>query len=75
MRLRSSTLIKDLKNREKKEIISFYGKVAFLGWNPDKRRWIDEGWFLDYTTKDGREAIINRNPGTTRGADSGRATS
>lgn len=30
---------------------------------------IDGGHFFDYTTEDGKEAIINRNPGTTRATD------
>ena len=37
--------------------------------DPDRWRWIDGGHFLDYTTKDGRDNILNRNPGTTRAAD------
>ena len=40
-----------------------------MGWHPDRWQWIDEGHFLDYTTKDGRDSIINRNPGTTRAVD------
>jgi hypothetical protein len=39
--------------------------VATLGWDPNRWRWIDQGRFLNYTTKDGRESIINRNPCTT----------
>ena len=51
------------------EIIFFYGKLASLGWDPDRWRWMDGGQFFDYTTKDGRDSIIKRNPGTTRAAD------
>ena len=43
--------------------------MASLTWDPYMWRWIDGGQFLNYTTKDGREAIINRIPCTTRGAD------
>ena len=41
-----------------------YGKVATLGWDPDKWRWVDGGRFLNYTTNDGRHYSINRNPVT-----------
>jgi hypothetical protein len=57
------------KDGEKDEIIFFYGKMATLGWDPDQWWWIGEGHFLDYTTEDGHDSIINRNPGTTRAAD------
>lgn len=59
------------KKEEEKELITFflYGKLATLSWDPDQWRWIDGGRFLDYTTKDCREPIINRNPRTTRAAD------
>ena len=56
------------KEGEREEIIFFYGKLATLGWDPDRWRWIDGGHFLDYTTKGGRDAIINQNAGTTRAA-------
>ena len=54
---------------KREEIIFFYGKVATLEWDPDRWKWIDGGKFLDYTTKDGRINILNRNPGTTRAGD------
>ena len=54
---------------EREEVVFFYGKLATLGWDPDRWRWIDGGKFLNYTTKDGREAITNRNPGTSRAGD------
>jgi hypothetical protein len=57
------------KEGEKEPIIFFYGKLATLGWDPDRWRWIDGGYFLDYTIKAGREAISNRNPGSTRARD------
>ena len=44
-------------------------KLATLGWDPDRWRWIDGGKFLNYTTKDGRDSITNRNPGTSRAGD------
>jgi hypothetical protein len=43
--------------------------MASLSWDPNMWRWIDGGQFLNYTTKDGRETIINRNPCTTCAAD------
>ena len=61
------------KGREKKEeIMFFYGKIATLEWDPDRWRWMDGGHFLDYTTKDGRDFIGNRNPCTTRAAENGK---
>ena len=33
------------KEGEREEIIFFYGKIATLGWDPDRWRWIDEGLF------------------------------
>ena len=35
------------KKGKKDEIIFLYGKLATLGWDPDRRRWIDGGCFLD----------------------------
>lgn len=59
MRLMLFTLIEDLKRRGGgEEIIFFYDKVATLGWDPNRWRWIDRGRFLNYTTKDGRKSII-----------------
>ena len=43
--------------------------MATLGWDLDRWRWIDGGRFLNYTTKDGRDSIINRTPGSIRTAD------
>ena len=57
------------KEGKREEIIFFYGKLATLGWDPDKWRWIDGGRFLNYTTKDGRDNILNMNPGATQAAD------
>lgn len=57
------------KEGKRKKIIFFYDKLATLGWDPDRWQWIDGGHFLNYITKDGGDAIINRNPGTTRAAD------
>ena len=54
---------------KREEIIFFYGKLDTLGWDRDRWRWIDGGHFLDYTTKDGRDNILNRSPDTTRAAD------
>ena len=45
---------------KKNEVLFFYGKVTTLGWDPDIWRWVDGGHFLNYTTKDGRDSIINR---------------
>lgn len=56
------------KEGKKEEIIFFYGKLATLGWDPDRWRWIDRGRFLEYTTKDGHDNILNMNSGTTRAA-------
>ena len=53
----------------KEEVIFFYNKVGTLGWDPDRWRWFDGGHFLDYTTKDGCDSIINKNLGTTLMAD------
>ena len=57
------------KEGEREQIIFFYGNLATLGWDLDRWRWIDGGHFLDYTTKDGRDSIINRNPNTTHAAE------
>lgn len=48
-----------------KEVVFFYGKMATLGWDPDCRRWVDGLCFLNYTTKFGRDFVINRNLGIT----------
>ena len=53
------------EEKEKEEILFFYGKVATLGWDPDRWRWSDGSRFLNYTTKSGREAIRSRSPGVT----------
>jgi hypothetical protein len=54
-----------------KKIFFFYifGKVATLCWDLDQVRWIDGGRLLNYTTKIGRDFVINKNPGTTRAAN------
>ena len=57
------------KEGENEQITLFYGKLATLEWDPDRWRWSDEGRFLEYTTKDGRMAITNRNPGSTHAMD------
>ena len=54
---------------KREEIIFFYGKLASLGWDPARWRWINGGYFLDYTTKDGRDTILNRSPGTSRAVE------
>ena len=59
--------MKEVEDKEK--IIFFYGKVTSLEWDPDRWRWMDGSRFLNYTTKDGRETISNRNPSATRTAD------
>lgn len=56
-------------NKDKEETFFFYNKLATLGWDPNRRWWIDGGRFLNYTTKSGHESIINKNPATTRVAD------
>ena len=56
-------------NDERKEVVFFYSKVTTFRWDPDCWRWADGGKFLDYTTKDGRDSIINKNPGTSRACD------
>ena len=53
----------------KEEVTFFYGKVASLGWDPDRWRWADGDHFLDYTTKAGRDSIANRSPDITRAGD------
>ena len=54
------------KKEGEQKISFFYGKLATLGWDPDRWRWIDEGHFLDYATKDGRDSITNMHLGITR---------
>ena len=54
---------------EREKISFFYGKLASLGWDPDRWRWLEGGHFLDYNTKDGRDTITNRDPGTTRAVE------
>jgi hypothetical protein len=39
--------------------------MATLGWDLDQWRWVDGYCFLNYTTKSGRDSIINMNLGTT----------
>jgi hypothetical protein len=57
------------KEEKRDEVIFFYRKVATLGWDPDRWRWIDGSRLLDYTTKDDRDSVINKNPGATRARD------
>ena len=57
------------EEKYKEEIIFFYGKVATLGWDPDRWRWSNGSHFLNYSTKSGREAIVNRNLGVTRAVE------
>ena len=52
--------------KERKKNLFLYGKLATLGWDPNRWRWSDGGRFLNYTTKGGRETIVSRNPGVTR---------
>ena len=54
------------ESEKKKKILLFYGKVATLGWDPDRWRWRDGSCFLNYSTKGGRETIVSRNPEITR---------
>lgn len=37
----------------------FYGKLATLAWDPDHWRWVEDYYFLHYTTKFGRDLVIN----------------
>lgn len=63
------TTIGPKKDGGKEEVIFFHGKVANLHWDPDQLWWINEGQFLNYTTKIGRDSIINKNPRTTHVVD------
>ena len=56
-------------NDEREEVVFFYSKITTFRWDPDRWRWADGGKFLNYTTKDGRYSIINKNPGTSRACD------
>ena len=73
MKLRLSSPIEDSmgrrKMRKKKKILFFYGKVTTFGRDPDRWRWTNGGRFLDYTTKEGRESIVDRNPRVTRASE------
>ena len=54
---------------EEMEIIFFYGKTTTLCWDSDRWHWKDSSHFLNYTSKIGKDSIINRNPRTIRAAD------
>jgi hypothetical protein len=58
-----------MKEGVRKEIKFFYGKMANLGWDPDQWRWATGSYFLDYTTKKGREVLSSRDPGIIRVAE------
>lgn len=47
------THIRPKREGEHEQITFFDGKLATLGWDPDRWRWSDGGRFLDYTTKEG----------------------
>ena len=51
------------KEGEKEAITFFYGKTATLQWDPDRWRWVEGCYFLDYTTKIGREYITKKTEG------------
>lgn len=53
----------------KEEITFFYGKMATLSWDLDRWRWVEGSYFLDYTTKEGREFITKRTEGVNNVAD------
>ena len=57
------------KDGLREEIRFFYGKMATLGWDPDRWRWADGDQFLNYTTKLGREVLSSRDPGIPRVAE------
>ena len=57
------------KEGVREEIRFFYGKMATLGWDPDRWRWVDGDQFLNYTTKLGKELLSSRDPGITRAAE------
>ncbi len=59
---------KENEEKEKKNLF-FYGKVTTFGRDPDRWRWTNGGRFLDYTTKEGRESIVDRNPRVTRASE------
>lgn len=43
-----------------KEIASFFGKEATLIWDLDWWRWVEGYHFFNYTSKLGRDVIINK---------------
>ena len=51
------------KEGVREEIRFFYGKMATMGWDPDRWRCADGDQFLNYTTKQGREILSSRDPG------------
>lgn len=53
------------EEKERETITFFYGKIATMGWDPDRWR-LDGLRFLNYTTKLGRGAITSRQPGHIR---------
>lgn len=51
------------ENCKQEKIAFFYGKEATMGWNPDCWRWVEGFHFPNYTTKFGRDLVINMVPG------------
>ena len=60
---------KNVKEEDRLTITFFYGKIVTLRWDPDRWRWADGSRFLNYTTKMGRDSVINRIPGGRRAAE------
>lgn len=54
---------------KKEEITFFYGKLTTLKWDPHRWRWVGGFYFLNYTTKMGRDGIINMYFDTSQVAD------
>ena len=50
----------------KDEITFFYSKTATLGWDSDWWWWVDDSHFLNYTTKLGKDVVINMIPMSQR---------
>lgn len=62
-------MTQEKRGGKRKKIIFFYVEVASLEWDLDRWRWMDGDHFLNYTTKDGKEPISNRNPDATRAGE------
>lgn len=58
-----------MREGKKEDVTFFYGNEANLFWNSNHWQWREGLGFLNYTTKFGRDTIINKILGSTKAAE------